>query len=174
MPPSQRRRLQLRIPFVSPLFLCCQILNCCTLPLFVVGAVWTRMAPAIAPAAVLLIPGFHIRSYCNVARLLARWIHVFGHVITHCKVFGHRKNQICFHNRFLSIAAYGRGAGYTPRRLAFAVQKLLRRKRVVFRAAQDQMRNQQGKASAATQPVISSTRGDRDAVNAWIPTNDAK
>jgi hypothetical protein len=45
-------------------------------------------------------------------------------VTTHCEVFARRKNQIRFHSRFLSIAGYGWGAGFTPRKLAFALQKL--------------------------------------------------
>ena len=84
------------------------------------------MAPAIALAACCFIVGSDVAfsSYRNVMRASGRWIHVPRNVTTHCEVFVHRENQICFHDRFLSKAGYGRSAKCTARGLVFTVQKL--------------------------------------------------
>jgi hypothetical protein len=72
--------------------------------------------------------------YRNVTRVPDRWIHLLGNITTHGEVLASRENQICFHNRFLFlIAGYGRGAKSAPRELAFALQKLLVRRRVLWR-----------------------------------------
>jgi hypothetical protein len=57
-------------------------------------------------------------------RVSGRRIHVLRNVTTQSEVLAHRENQILFHNRFLLTAGYGWGAGFTPRKLAFASQKL--------------------------------------------------
>jgi hypothetical protein len=85
------------------------------------------VTPAITPAAVCVILRSNI-VFCsdrNAARVLAQCIHVLGKVTTHGEVLARSENQILFHNRFLfSIAGYGWDAGWTPRKLAFALQKL--------------------------------------------------
>ena len=94
---------------------------------FVVGAAWTSVAPAIAPAAVYFIPRFDIVFSCyrNVTDILGRWIYALGSVTTSVEIFADRENQICFHKRSLfSIAGYGGFGKRTPPELAFALQKL--------------------------------------------------
>src|SRR6516165_4383987 len=44
----------------------------------------------------------------------------------------------------------------------------------VFRSSQNQIRKWQGKNSAMALSAISWTRGDKDAADNWIPTNDSK
>jgi hypothetical protein len=76
-------------------------------------------------------------------------IHRLRNVRTHCEVFAHRENQIRFHNRFLfSIAGYGRDAACAPRKLAFALQKLLNVRAVIFPSRQDWVRNSRGGTAA--------------------------
>jgi hypothetical protein len=94
--------LQSGIPFCSTLFFVSKILNWRALSVILVGAAWTRMAPAIATARwCFIVREVAFSCYRNVMRASGRWIHVLWNVTTHCEVFVQRKNQIRFHNRFL-------------------------------------------------------------------------
>ncbi len=66
------------------------------LPLFETS----RMAPAVAPATVLLAPGINIAfaGYRNVTRVVSRWIRMLGNATTRIEIFIHCQNLICFHN----------------------------------------------------------------------------
>ena len=92
-----------QVHIVSPLLFAAKILNWCALSVILVGAAWTRMAPAIATARRCFIVGPEVAFSCyrNVMRASGRWIHVLRNVATHCEVLVHRENQIRFHNRFL-------------------------------------------------------------------------
>jgi hypothetical protein len=86
-----------------------------------------RMAPAIAPATVLLAPGINIAFACyrNVTRIVSRWIHMLGNAATRIEIFVHCQNRICFHNCSFHAGGYGGHEKGAPRRLAFSLQKLL-------------------------------------------------
>jgi hypothetical protein len=64
------------------------------LPLFKTS----RMAPAVAPATVLLALGIDFTRYRNVTRVVSSWIRVLGNATTRIEIFVHCQNRICFHN----------------------------------------------------------------------------
>jgi hypothetical protein len=93
--------MQLRIPFLFTSFVLQQKLVGRSaesrLPLF--KAIWARMTPAVAPATVLLAPDINFTCYRNVTRVVGRWVYVLGSRTRRSKIFIHRQNRICFHNR---------------------------------------------------------------------------
>jgi hypothetical protein len=92
--------MQLRIPFLFTSFvLHVKLVGRSAesrLPLF--KAIW--MAPAVAPATVLLAPGINMAFACyrNVTRIVSRPIHLLGNATTRIEIFFLCQNRICFHN----------------------------------------------------------------------------
>jgi hypothetical protein len=86
------------------------------------------MAPAVAPATVLLAPGINIAFACyrNVTRIVSRRIHMLGNATTRIEIFVRCQNRACFHNSSFHAGAYGGHEEGAPHRLAFALQKLSR------------------------------------------------
>ena len=84
-----------------------------------------RMAPAVAPATVLLVPSINFTCYRNVTRVVSWWIHRLGNATTHIEIFVHRQNNIRFHNRSFHVVRLRILKKAAPHRLAFSLQKLL-------------------------------------------------
>jgi hypothetical protein len=89
--------MQLRIPLVTSFVLQKKLVGRSAearLPLFNTS----RMAPAVAPATVVLAPGINIAFACyrNVTRIVSR--DMLGNATTRIEIFVCCQNPICFHN----------------------------------------------------------------------------
>jgi hypothetical protein len=67
----------------------------------------------------------------------SRQIYVFRNDATLTEILIHPQNKICFHNCSFHDSDYDRGRRRAPRRLAFALQKLLKAKAPDFAVEQD-------------------------------------
>jgi hypothetical protein len=85
------------------------------------------MAPAVAPATVLLVPGIDVvfTRYRDVTRVVSRRIHVLWNDTTRIEILVHRQNRICFHNHSFHVVRLRILKKAAAHRLAFSLQKLL-------------------------------------------------